>query len=164
MIGKRNKANVDERMVMETQKICTQGFYILLVLLSISLFVKIQVLDLPFKDVMTDLIIVLVGAGYVGVRMVLKGNAQMGMVAGKNRKKRMLQILGASAILGVVFGVVTACINLAKYQFNPKMLPTIIVPLFFEYTILMFGIMYITDKYSVKMAQKQIEDDEDEDL
>lgn len=161
MMGK-NKGNVDERTVMETQKICTQAYYIVLGLLSVSFFIKLHIFDMPFKDIMTDLIIILIGSGYVMIRMILKGTGQVGMVEGKNKKKRIHQMLGASVVFGLVMSVAIGCINFVKYGFDPKALPGIIGILFIQFAILMFVGIYLIDKLSTKVAHKQIEEDEEE--
>ncbi len=100
---KREKIK-DERVVQLNNKIQSEAYYIVLFLTAASIFVKAYVMERPFQDFLTELIILIVSTLYIALRGMLVGHDFIG-VTQKSRLVTVLMILLISLAMSILNGV-----------------------------------------------------------
>lgn len=99
----------DERIEKIENKFGAHAFIIISALLISSVLFKSLILDLPFKEYFTEVVIFLIGIGYYAIRIANAGLFHM-------VKESKLYIITSFAVTSVVFGVLIGLINMFRYQ------------------------------------------------
>lgn len=149
---KNNKVK-DERIVAQQNAVLKNAAVIMFILLSISIFAKSYIFHMDFQYILTDIIIVLVAGLYVTIHESINGNMEMGF-KGKNSKSNLLRAIITSAIYGFVLSMSIGIFNWVYYKYNIKMLPSVVLMMFVEFTALSFVVCLILDHTSRKRNEK----------
>ena len=99
----------DERIEKIQNKFGTHAFIIISALLISSVLFKSVILNLPFKEYLTELFIFLIGIGYYTIRIASAGLFHM-------VKESKIYIITSFAVTSIVFGVLIGLINMFRYQ------------------------------------------------
>lgn len=99
----------DERIEKIQNKFGTHAFIIISALLISSILFKSVILDLSFKEYLTELIIFLIGIGYYTIRIT---NAGLFHVV----KESKIYIITSFIVISIIFGVLIGLINMFRYQ------------------------------------------------
>ncbi|OEC84963.1 MULTISPECIES: DUF6773 family protein [Methanobacterium] len=103
------KAVKDERIEKIENKYGAHAFIIISALLISSALFKSLILNLPFKEYLTETIIFLIGTGYYAIRIANAGLFH-------TVKESKIYIIISFAVTSVVFGVLIGLINMFRYQ------------------------------------------------
>ena len=98
------KFKTDERIVRMTNKIISETYFVVVLLLIISVLIKTYIMRAPYTDYITELGIIIVSTIYISVRSMLAGNPLMD-TSKRNRVLTIVIALGLSLIITVVNGV-----------------------------------------------------------
>ncbi len=99
----------DERIEKIENKFGAHAFIIISALLVSSILFKSFILNLPFKEYLTELIIFLIGIGYYTIRIANAGLFHM-------VKESKIYIIISFAVTSIIFGVLIGIINMFRYQ------------------------------------------------
>lgn len=153
----------DERVTAEVNNIFKNAAVIMFCLLGISTFVKTYILHYDFHSELSDFIITLVAGTYTCIHLLIKGIMEMGF-KGKNSKVNLARAALWAVLMGLIFSASIGILNWLYYKYDVKMLPGVIVFMFFEFTILSFCLCLTVDYISRKRnekIEKQNNSDED---
>ena len=99
----------DERIEKMQNKFGAHAFIIISALLVSSILFKSVVLNLPFKEYLTELVIFLIGVGYYTIRST---NAGLFHIV----KESKIYTIIFFAVASIIFGVSIGLINMLRYQ------------------------------------------------
>lgn len=112
---KARKKIKDERIVQLNRRIQSETFVLAIVLLSLSIFVKNYILDLPVSAYISEILIVAVCAVYLVVRGSVAGYSSVDM-SRHGRKLTVFSIVGLSLVLTVANGIRNYTLYGEKYS------------------------------------------------
>ncbi len=99
----------DERIEKIQNKFGTHAFIIISALLVSSILFKSVILNLPFKEYLTELVIFLIGVGYYTIRSANEGLFHI-------IKESKIYTITFFAVVSIIFGVSIGLINMLRYQ------------------------------------------------
>ncbi len=99
----------DERIEKIENKFGAHAFIIISALLISSVLFKSLILNLPFKEYLTEVVIFLIGIGYYAIRIANAGLFHM-------VKESKIYLITSFAVTSIVFGVLIGLINMFRYQ------------------------------------------------
>ena len=94
----------DERVVQTTNKILSEAYFVIMLLLIVSIVVKTYVMDEPFTHYITEIGVIIVSAIYIAIRSMLTGNNLMD-TSKRNKILTVFAILGLSLVVTASNGV-----------------------------------------------------------
>ena len=94
----------DERIVQATNKILSEGYFVIVLLLIVSIVVKTYVMGEPFIHYVTEICAIIVSTIYIVIRSMLTGNNLMD-TSKRNKILTVLAILGLSLVVTISNGV-----------------------------------------------------------
>ncbi|MBO1299377.1 MULTISPECIES: DUF6773 family protein [unclassified Enterococcus] len=159
---KKNKPK-DERIIQINNKIQSEAFLLLLVLLGISLFVKSYLLDLPVSDSLAEFLILGAAVLYLLIRGALIGHE----IIDTSKHAKILQavsIVGGSLLVALVTGIRNYSLYQHLYSgyLDPHLLAVVGIT-FLSSVIFMAGLLFVV--FSVnRLSQKRLENKIDDDL
>lgn len=100
----------DERVIIQKQKILSEAYVILMVVLIISIFIQQNLLNAPFEQYAVECICFIGISIYILIRNLMLGIDMFG-----EKKKAIIIALRSSIIAGIAVTVVTGILNYIKY-------------------------------------------------
>ena len=94
----------DERVVQTTNKILSEAYFVIMLLLIVSIVVKTYVMGEPFTHYITEIGVIIVSAIYIAIRSMLTGNNLMD-TSKRNKILTVFAILGLSLVVTISNGV-----------------------------------------------------------
>ncbi len=94
----------DERVVQTTNKILSEAYFVIMLLLIVSIVVKTYVMGEPFTHYITEIGVIIVSAIYIAIRSMLTGNNLMD-TSKRNKILTVFAILGLSLVVTASNGV-----------------------------------------------------------
>ena len=94
----------DERVVQTTNKILSEAYFVIMLLLIVSIVVKTYVMGEPFTHYITEIGVIIVSAIYIAIRSMLTGNNLMD-TSKRNKILTVFAIFGLSLVVTASNGV-----------------------------------------------------------
>lgn len=161
---KTNKKIKDERIVQLNNKIQSEAFTLIIVLLALSILVKAYMLDMGVREYLTELIVMIVSIIYLSIRGAIVGYSSMdNLYFGK--KFKLIAILLLTSIITILNGVRNYTMYGENYtgildiHFLSIIGVTFISSLILISVIL--GAVYSVEKIGQKRLEKQFDDEEE---
>lgn len=161
---KTNKKIKDERIVQLNNKIQSEAFTLIIVLLALSVLVKAYMLDMGVREYLTELIVMIVSIIYLSIRGAIVGYSSMdNLYFGK--KFKLIVILHFTSIITILNGVRNYTMYGENYtgildvHFLSVIGVTFISSLILNSVIL--GAVYSVEKIGQKRLEKQFDDEEE---
>ena len=159
---KTNKKIKDERIVQLNNKIQSETFTLIIVLLALSILVKAYMLDMGVREYLTELIVMIVSIIYLSIRGAIVGYSSMdNLYFGK--KFKLIAILLLTSIITILNGVRNYTMYRENYtgildiHFLSVIGVTFISSLILISVIL--GAVYSVEKIGQKLLEKQFNDE-----
>ncbi len=93
----------DERIVGLTNKILGETYFIVMLLLIVSILIKSYIMKMPFTHCITELGVIILSTIYIVIRSMLTGNTLLN-TSKRNRILTILAILGLSLAVAIYNG------------------------------------------------------------
>ena len=94
----------DERVVQTTNKILSEAYFVIMLLLIVSIVVKTYVMGEPLSHYITEIGVIIVSAIYIAIRSMLTGNNLMD-TSKRHKILTVFAILGSSLVVTASNGV-----------------------------------------------------------
>ena len=94
----------DERIVQLTNKILGETYFVVMLLLIVSIIIKSYIMNMPFTHCITELSVMIVSTIYIVIRSMLTGNTLLN-TSKRNKILTILAILGLSLAVAIHNGV-----------------------------------------------------------
>lgn len=159
----KNKKIKDERIVQMQNRILGEAYFVMVLLLFISILVKAYVLKSDYTNYITELVIIVLSTIYVAVRSMIAGNNLMN-TSKRNKTLCILGTFGASIIITVINGVR----NYANYgeQYSGLLdlhfLAALAVTFISSLALISVGLLfvYLCHKKGQQRIEKKLNDDD----
>lgn len=154
----------DERIIQLNNKIQKEAFYLVLLLLGLSIFIKAYILNMAVSEYITELIIMIASLIYTTIRGSIVGYNSVD--TSKHGKKLMVfTVLGLSLFISISTGIRNYSLYGGKYtgifdsSFITALIFTFISSAIFISLILV--LVSFIDKLGQKRLEKKLEDAEE---
>lgn len=153
---------IDERVRSQQNKIKSEAFGILMIILFISIFIQQTILDAPFKQYFVEVICFLGVSFYIIVRYISLGVD----IYGESKKSKNMLIIN-SIVTGVIVTGINGVFNYMRYKDhyrdNIKMFIGVLLITFISATvstiIVLAFVKYLNDKRQ-ESIEKKFDDEE----
>lgn len=158
----REKIKQDERILLQKQKLSSEAFIILMIILIISIPIQHYLFNAPFSQYCVEFIALSIVSIYIIIRYLI-----IGMDIFDETKMKRRKVLIYSLLTGLVVTVINGMSNYYKYIDKYKdNLGLFIASLFFVFvsvviiTLAILAIIYFINDKNQKQIEKDLDDDE----
>lgn len=159
-----NKIIKDERTIQLNNKIQSETFNLVMVLLGVSVFVKAYILNITVSNCITELAVMLIAVIYLIVRGSIIGYNTTDTSKHGNILKIMI-VFALSMIVTIFHGLRNFTLYGDNYTgiFDGKFIAVLVVSFISSlvFISLILGAVYSIEKLGQKRLEKKLEDDED---
>lgn len=154
----------DERIVQMTNKILSEAYFVLVLLLIISIIIKTYIMDEPFTQYITELSVIIVSTIYIAIRSMFTGNNLLN-TSKRNKIFTVMAILGLSLAVTICNGIKNYSTYGEQYSglFDLHFLAALVVTFVSSAALVSvaFLFIYLCHKRGQKKIEKEILSDDD---